>query len=615
MRRFAQRVKYLLLALTFVSSLTTGSVVLAASTETTGDITGAVTDQNGTGLSGIKVSAYSLNSDHTSSDSVTWTAGDGSYDLSGLPTGDYDVLFNQNPDVSGVGLYFATQWYHDQLNENTAATVSVNAGATTEGINEDLMPAGVITGKITDDNGGGVAGIKVDAFTPDNNMESSAETVWSGDDGTYYLNLPANNYILLYNNLPGPGESGAYFTHEWYDNQPTGGGATPDQVSVNNNEMTADINATLDPAGAVSGRVMDENGQGIPNIKLTAYASMDAFNNAVDTAFVATDENGDYFMGGLPGGSNYIIDFNGPGDDDPYHLEQYYNGQSSPDTANPVTVANNATTPDVNATLQTLGAVSGTATDTTGAPAQVYVSAYATASDFYNNTPAASAPVNSDGSYSLIHLPAGNYYIYFASLPGYFYVPQFYNSQPTIGTATTVAITKGQTTENINATLALLPASSGSIEAHTNKLVPACMGPDGDALPGICQALFAGESTTASADVNVHEGKQGSNGGVTFTYSAAGHTFKLVSKSISQFYVFGTNNASAGFEGTGTLTVDGTTTTNQFRVIVTDGKLLGSKSGDQFGIYIWAPGANPSTTQPQYFLNKSLPNGNVTVKP
>jgi hypothetical protein len=622
LRRIAHHGAPLMIALAFVLSIGVSSIAFALPTMTTGDITGTVTNQNGVGLSGIKIDAYVLDSNMSSSNSVTWTASDGTYDLSGLPSGGYNVLFNNMPAATDPGAYYTHQWYNNESTGGGATPdqVSVSAGASTPNINATLAPAGGVSGRVVDEGGNGISGIKITAYaslSDYNNPGNPIDTafVFTDNNGYYFMGgLPEGSSYII--DMNGPAAAN-YYLEQFYNNQSSVTTATP--VNVSNDTTTPDINATLAPAGLISGRVTDENGNGVFNIKVEAYTSASDFDNGADSVgFTSTDSNGNYFLGGLPAGGSYVVlfDSNGNGNNpDPYRLQQFYDNQTSADSANQVMVTDGVTTSNINATLPTLGVISGTVNDTTGAPAQAYVSAYATANDFYNNTPSASASINSDGSYNLIDLSAGTYYVYFGPLPGYLYATQFYNNQPTIGTAATVTVSKGAATSNINATMTFLSATTGALEAHTNKLKPSCMGPAGhDSLPGICEAAFAGQTTTAKADVNVQNKRQGPTGGVTFTYDAAGHTMSVTTKSISSFYVFGTNNASAAIQGTATVTVDGVTTTNPFRVIATDGKLLNPEASDHFGIFIWAPGANPNTDQPLYYMNQPLTNGNVIVK-
>lgn len=616
--RLMRRIRLPFIAIMYAASTGASPVVLAMPTATTGDITGIVTDQNGVALSGIKVDAFSTdNITHGSSNGVTWTAADGTYDLANLPTGAYKVLFNNNPNDTDPGLLYATQWYNNQIrvNDDTAELVRVTAGMATPNIDDSLAAAGVIAGKVVDQHGNGIAGIKVDATTPSDQSMPMGMT-FTNPDGTYYLNIIAGDYLVRFNQAPQGPAPGAYYIPQWYNDQPNETTANP--VTVTTSVITNDINATLAPAGAVSGRLTDEDGNGLANSKVEAYPSIDAYNNSPgSTGFTTSDQNGDYYIGGLPAGDSYIMLFDGNDNGqnpDPYHLQQFYSGKSTAETADPVTITENMTTTNIDGVLPTLGAISGKVFDANGVPVFATVSAYLTANDVRNKTATATTTVNPDGSYRLIDMPAGQYYVAFAPQPGYLYKTQFYDNQSTVMTSTKVAVTKGNDSNGINATLAFLTPTTGSLTVHSNKFQPACMGPTHDVVPGVCEAAFAGLKTSASADVNVQSKKQGIDGTITFTSRAATHVMTATSTSLDQLYAFGDNNESVAIQGVATVTVDGVTTTNLFRVIATDNKSNHPKVKDQFGIFIWAPDADPNTSQPLYYMNEPLTNGNVIVK-
>jgi virginiamycin B lyase len=92
------------------------------------------------------------------------------------------------------------------------------------------------------------------------------------------------------------------------------------------------------------------------------------------------------------------------------------------------------------------------------------------------------------------------------------------------------------------------------------------------------------------------------------------HDTTLDATSIAWMVINGTNNAQATVQGTATLTIDGVTTTNPFRIITTDGSLLNPQTTDQFELDIYAPNANPNTAQPIYHISDPLAKGNVVVK-
>jgi virginiamycin B lyase len=67
--------------------------------------------------------------------------------------------------------------------------------------------------------------------------------------------------------------------------------------------------------------------------------------------------------------------------------------------------------------------------------------------------------------------------------------------------------------------------------------------------------------------------------------------------------VGGTNESIGTFQGQGTLTIDGTVTTNPFRVVATDGNRTTPASSDDVLLQIFAPRANPDTAVALYQLH------------
>ena len=73
--------------------------------------------------------------------------------------------------------------------------------------------------------------------------------------------------------------------------------------------------------------------------------------------------------------------------------------------------------------------------------------------------------------------------------------------------------------------------------------------------------------------------------------------------SITLLTITGQNNSIGSFQGTGTLTLNGATTHNPFRVTGTDGSRTLPASNDDVTLYIYAPNTNPATATPLYHLH------------
>ena len=138
----------------------------------------------------------------------------GAYALTNLAPGNYLVEFSAGCGSTGD---FGQQWYNNETSEGTANVVTVTAGATTAAINAALLNGGTITGTVTAAVGGAdLAGICVNAYTPDNAF-SSIESAVSGADGIYSLSgLAPGSYDVAFS--AGCGNS-ANYGQQWYSGQ------------------------------------------------------------------------------------------------------------------------------------------------------------------------------------------------------------------------------------------------------------------------------------------------------------------------------------------------------------------------------------------------------------
>jgi hypothetical protein len=146
---------------------------------------------------------------------------------------------------------------------------------------------------------------------------------------------------------------------QFYNNEPTIDLATP--VAVTAGVTHAGINATLAPAGHISGTVTKAGGVGLANVSVNAYASVDDYNNGNSIAGTITNADGSYDLGDLPTGS-YLVQFGASmwvGDwVKGNYVMQFYHNEPTIDLATPVAVTAGATHAGINAVL--VPAISGT---------------------------------------------------------------------------------------------------------------------------------------------------------------------------------------------------------------------------------------------------------------
>ena len=409
-----------------------------------GKISGIVTNSNGTGISGISVNAY----DATTNTFVNGIPTDtnGFYTISNLSAGSYKVLFA----TGNTG--YLQQYYNNRTGGtiSTADVVSVTAGSITSGINATLTAGGRISGTVTNGTTG-ISGVYVYAYDAvTNNYINGSSTTDSTGSYTIY-GLPTGNYKIQFN-----GNNTGYAS-QYYNGITNNNISNAASVSVTVGSTTSGINANLALNGRITGTVTTNGTIGISGVSVSAY---DAVTNYFISGGSTTDSTGTYIINGLPAGS-YKVQFN---TGNTGYISQFYNGKSGNNltTADTVTVAAGGTTSSINATLTLGGSITGKVTSNgTSGISGVYITAYDAVTNSYVN---GGFTIDSTGAYTIYGLPTGNYKVQFnGNNTGY--VTQYYNGiiGNNISNATSVAVTAGNTTQGINATLAMGGSISGAI--------------------------------------------------------------------------------------------------------------------------------------------------------
>ncbi len=211
--------------------------------------------------------------------------------------------------------------------------------------------------------------------------------------------------------------------------------------------------------GSIAGVVADVGGNPLAGIDVTAYQS-DGSGSWHYAGQVATASDGSYLISGLSAGA-YRIEFNDPNG---IYPSGYYDNVSplAFDSATSIDVTAGATTSGVDATLTPGGHITGTVTDSHHvgvANFEVMV--------FDAATNVSVAWTDSAGNYDLGGLATGTYRVEFNDYTNST-LTQYYNDEPSLGQADGVAVTAGETTANIDATLAGEATVSGTITDATN---------------------------------------------------------------------------------------------------------------------------------------------------
>jgi hypothetical protein len=321
-----------------------------------GKITGTVTaSSGGAPLNHICVAAYIPGVDELLI-SATSTVANGTYTLTGVPTGGVHVQFwTTGFCPGGVAASFAPQWWNGQATADTATIVNVSAGGTQSNINAALLASGSFSGTVTAFSGGApLQGICVAAYKPfvEGVPAQLITSTSTAADGTYNLSgAPVGNIdVKFYATSFCPGGTASSYAMQWYNNQPLQ--ASANEITIGAGANTPNVNAALVAGGSISGTVTSAATlSGLSGICVAAF-STDA--NPVVVASTGTSAGGGYTLDGIPAG-NVQVRFNSqgfcPGGVLQHFATQWYNDQPSAATADLVAVASGANTPGVNAAM------------------------------------------------------------------------------------------------------------------------------------------------------------------------------------------------------------------------------------------------------------------------
>ncbi len=303
-----------------------------------GSISGTVTSETGAPLPNICIEIY----DPATGEYFGWapTNSTGAYTLD-APEGTYHVAFHDSCDDRRD---HRSEWFDDQLTEETAAGVVVTGNTTTSGIDAELTELGSITGTVTSDTGEPLPDVCVDVYdTVTDDFAGWADTTSSG---TFTAAVPAGAYYVQFYDCYGPREH----QEEWFDDQPTLETAT--EVVVIGSGTTSGIDAELTSLaiGTISGTVTSDAGEPLNNICIEVMDSATGYF----AGWADTTSSGSYTVL-LPAGS-YHVGFFDWCDARNDHRAEWFDDQPTLEAAHEVVVADDTTTPGIDAELTSLPA-------------------------------------------------------------------------------------------------------------------------------------------------------------------------------------------------------------------------------------------------------------------
>jgi hypothetical protein len=420
-----------------------------------GNVSGVVTDTSAHDLANICVYLYPVGG--SAPTAASCTLANGSYEISGVTPGSYDVAF---ADTYATGVY-VTQWYTGSpggaATQSGATAVTVAAGGQTlSGIGAEmsLLPYGNVSGVVTDTSANDLANICVYLYPVGGSAPTLATCTLA--NGSYeFLGLtPGSQYDVAFADT---NATGVYVT-QWYTGSPGGaatqGGATAVTVPAGGQTLSGiGAEMSLVPYGNVSGAVTDTSSHDLANICVYAYP----VGGSASAAASCTLANGSYELAGVTPGSYDVAfaDTNATG----VYATQWYTGSpggaATQGGAVAVTVAaGGGTVSGVGAAMSLVpyGNVSGVVTDTSSNDlANICVGLYPVGGP----SPVAITCTLANGSYEFYDLTAGTQYDVAFFDPTYVYTTQWYDGAATQSGATAITIPAGgQTLSGIGAAMA-----------------------------------------------------------------------------------------------------------------------------------------------------------------
>lgn len=420
-----------------------------------GSISGTVTHSSGAPFANLLVSVPAVDGGGGAVSFTAMTAADGTYKVTGLSPATYTVNFSPNDGVDEA------QIWNNQPATGIGTPVPVAAGQNVTGIDAVIAAwpvNGSISGTVTDPSGTAVANVPVFAW----NGASVEAVAYTAADGTYTITgLAANNYTVEFY------EYGGTFAAQYWHAQQLGG--TPTTVTVGAGVAVTGIDAALEVGGSISGTVTDSSGAPIANVTVNAIGA------SVGQGGVVTAADGTYAITGLPR-DTYTVNFTPA---DATVVGESWNNQPLTGTPTPIPVVLGQAVTGIDAVLQKNGSISGTVTDSHGAPAGNVV---------VNVTGAGGkrggAATQADGTYTITGITADTYTVEFDPSDG-ISAPQYWNAQPKTGTPTPLVVQTGEVVTKIDAALEVGGSISGSVTDNLGNPV-------------------AGVDVQAQGSVNVH---------------------------------------------------------------------------------------------------------------
>lgn len=381
-------------------------------------------------IQNIRVTLYGGSGDDWDEVDSVVTDVNGEFTFTGLPVGSYKLRY---ADTTSDG--FLPEWFRDKDSLANALAVDIEAPGATVGLGgpEVMDLGGVINGKVTGTDVGKLAEAVVRLYRLDGDDWVYVDSRLTSSEGDYeFRALAPGSYRVKFST-----DAAHDFLDQWYG----------ETLQVRLNDTLMQIDAQLDLAVAVSGRVTDVAGVPLDGyaVELWTYDNHGTYTQVDSTT---TDGDGGYEFGQLPAGT-YLVRVDG-GDD---YLDEWWDDAPTREEAT-VVEAVSGDTLDRDIVLAHQGHITGTVTGPDAAPLEdVTVTAYRWKTVASAWVVAGDTSTDSEGDYDIGGLPHGTYVLRFVDDSGAGLDTEYWNDKRTLGQAVSFPLADEQTQAGLDARL------------------------------------------------------------------------------------------------------------------------------------------------------------------
>jgi protocatechuate 3,4-dioxygenase beta subunit len=416
-------------------------------------VQGTVTIDGGTPVADARVFATTPRGDYLAN---TYTAADGSYDLSGLSGGDFKLGFSAPQSLDA--------WYSDKLSLGTAKILTIDDFGTLTGKDITLKRGASISGNVKGAANANLDNIDINVI---NEYHDYAGWTTTDSDGNYYVAGLA------------PGKYTLQFASEYCDDQDDEEVICPSEYRTEywdnkTSENTAQF-ITVAASQAVTGRdavlALETNpveGSKISGVVTGSLGSLDHMevmlldSRGYEYGVRTTDEDGSYEFSDVDPGT-YTVYFYG----DPYAnlAPQYLGNKTTMAAATKFTVKSGQNLTGKNAKLASGARITGTITGGGSGLPNTRAIVHMSTEGYVG-----SASADENGDYVIAGLAAGSYTVRFTdddddddygdTGP---YADEYWNNKTNLSSATRFTLAGTQVKTGISAELALSATISGTV--------------------------------------------------------------------------------------------------------------------------------------------------------